>query len=497
MKFHKDNRIAPPIVSFFTVWLIWILLDRTAHLVSLTPDEDTRRQPEVTSKQKAANKLYTPIEYGQHPVQGPGPGTQLDSDDVLLILKTGATVLWRRLPIHLTTSLSPGRIDPRNTVIYSEVEASLGNHTVIDILSEMPQSVKDSTPFDTHTAIREWKGSNSYLEQTGLAGDDEGPPGAWQLDKYTFLPLMQHAGINWPTAKWYLYTEDDTYLFLPNVLRYLSAYDHRESHWLGGRSKALGTTFAHGESGFALSRAAWEQSFGKGGDLVKKYQSFVDEAGSGDYALGKVLNDFGVKFGENHGDEGWSWGFNSQPHWKTVFSRDNWCLPVLTWSHAHSREIASFHRMEKSWDPTVSFEQTPRFERSRGVKADACEQKPLNYGDFYTNIMAPALIKRKRWWDNLASRYEVHASSASSSPRPDSVYDNQLWTDAWKSVDTCEQACDGWSQCVQWYYDDDDCRMDDRVIMGHGYPKGMRYRKEKLESVSGWRTDRIKRWQCD
>lgn len=79
---------------------------------------------------------------------------------------------------------------------------------------------------------------------------------------------------------------DDTYMFLPKVLRYLSAYDHQESHWLDWLGEKPGTTFAHGGSGFALSRATWEQSFGKSGD------------------------------------------------------RENWCVPVSMWHHAHNRDVA-------------------------------------------------------------------------------------------------------------------------------------------------------------
>lgn len=354
LRVYKDNRIVPPTIAILTIWLLWILIDpsaRDAH----TQKADASMALKVTEqveipKYQAISPTQKTSEF-----QASYEGSRLGSEDVLLILKTGATVLWKRLPIHLSTTLSPERINPNNTVIYSEVDARIGNHTVIDILSQFPQSVKDSANFELYHAIREWDGANYYIEHTGLPGDDEGPPGGWRLDKYKFLPLIQHAGTHWPKAKWYLYTEDDTYMFLPNVLLYLSAYDHRQSHWLGGLGEKLGTTFAHGGSGFALSRAAWEQSFGRGGgDLVTKYQRFVDEACCGDYALGKLLNDYGVQFGENGGDEGWSWGFNGLPHWKIEFSEANWCKPVLTWHHAHNRDIARYYELEQSWDFRVS-----------------------------------------------------------------------------------------------------------------------------------------------
>lgn len=113
-------------------------------------------------------------------------------------------------------------------------------------------------------------------------------------------------------------------------------------------------------------------------------------------------------------------------------------------------------------------------------------------------MIAPTLRPRRGWWDNLSNRYEVHSTSVDTAPRPsEGKYDSKLWENAWKSVDGCEAACRGWSACVQWYYYGDDCKMDDRVFMGHGWPDGMRYRKDKLESVSGWLTDRVDAWKCE
>lgn len=125
------------------------------------------------------------------------------------------------------------------------------------------------------------------------------------------------------------------------------------------------------------------------------------------------------------------------------------------------------------------------------------QKGPLNYGDFYAAIIGPVLRKRRGWWDNLSSRYQVTYNSVGSGDRPDGGFDSGLWDKAWKSADSCEAACRGWSECVQWYYYGDDCKMDDRVFMGHGWPEGMRYRKDKLESVSGWLNERIERWKCD
>ncbi|KAK7960742.1 glycosyltransferase family 31 protein [Apiospora saccharicola] len=480
---RRNNRIVPPVICFFTICLLWWFVDPTARQ-QLTQQQhvDTVQSPiklvHVAEKARPDSRLTKPkpmpVAEKTRPESGPGTSANLTQDDVLLILKTGATVLWRRLPIHLSTTLAPERINPQNTVIYADIEAKIGPHRVVDVLDGLPQSVLHSSPsFEAYREARDWQANNYYLEQAGLPGDvgtGEGPPGGWRLDKYKFLPLISRAGRDWPRAKWYIYTEDDTYLFLPNVLRYLSAYDHREPHWLGGLGEMLGVTFAHGGSGFALSRGAWERSFGNraGEDLVAKYHTFVEGSSFGDYALGKVLNDFGVHLGDpqtNDRKEGGAWGFNGLPHWRHEFTQENWCKPVLSWHHAHSRDIAMYYELEKSWN----FEEL---------------------------AIAPSLSRRKAWWDNQSGRYHLTPQSVLTVERPEDASDGSLWTKSWKSDMDCEAACQGWRSCVQWYYYQYECKLDDRIWLGHGYPESMRYRKEKLESVSGWLADRAAAWTC-
>ncbi|KAH8844584.1 hypothetical protein MCOR27_011390 [Pyricularia oryzae] len=479
---RRNNRIVPPIICLLTFCLLWQLLDLNAAQVLKAKQASSAAKP-APSKQHPTDPTWP---QGQTPGSDSGTTTttttaNLTSDDVLLILKTGGTVLWRRLPIHLSTTFAPERIGANNTVIYADVDAQIGRHAVIDVLASFPTALREKSPaFETYREIRDWHAANHYLEQTGLPGDvstTEGPSGGWRLDKYKFLPLMQRAGRDFAQAKWYIYTEDDTYLFLPNVLRYLSRYDHTRPHYLGGLGEMLGVTFAHGGSGFALSRGAWEQSFGKGGDLVSKYATFVTESSFGDYALGKVLNDYGVQLGDevtNDRKEGGAWGFNGLPHWKNEFSAENWCKPVLSWHHVHSRDIAMYYELEKSWN----FEKT------------------LTYGDFYKHAIAPTLTKRKSWWDNMSRRHHLTPQSVVTAEIPKDVRDSSSWKESWKSDKLCEAACTEWKSCVQWYYYQYECKLDDRFWLGFGYPETSRYRKEKLESISGWLPDRINSWTC-
>lgn len=257
--------------------------------------------------------------------------------------------------MHLLTSLSPKRINPKNVVIYSDYAETIANFITIDILANLTADSQDiNSEFDVYREVPQYVANNVYLEAANIEGDDFGPAGGWVLDKYKFLPLMDHAGKNWPKARWYIYMEDDSYLFLPNVLKYLSAFDWKAPHYLGSYAFKDNVTFAHGGSGFALSRGAWEMSFGRNPNLVEDFKEYTHSHGCGDHILGRVLNEYGVHLGENGGDEQFTWGFNGLVHFRFPFRRANWCKPLLSWHKAHNRDVARYDQFEKGWDYQVS-----------------------------------------------------------------------------------------------------------------------------------------------
>lgn len=197
---------------------------------------------------------------------------------------------------------------------------------IIYALANITEITKGATRRRCHDVYRqqpEYGRHNVYLEAAGVDGDSYGPPGGWTIDKYKFVPLVQHAENNWPKAKWYIYIEDDAYLLLPSVLNYLSAYKWQKSHYLGSCAAKSGTVFAHVGAGFALFRGAWEKSFGRNPATSKDYEQYAAEHCCGDQVLGHALNQYGVRFGENHGDEKFTWGFNPVIHWRFGFSKWN------------------------------------------------------------------------------------------------------------------------------------------------------------------------------
>ncbi|EWZ00133.1 hypothetical protein FOYG_00026 [Fusarium oxysporum NRRL 32931] len=178
-------------------------------------------------------------------------------------------------------------------------------------------------------------------------------------------------------------------------------------------------------------------SFGNNPRLIEDFAEYTRQHGCGDHILGRALNEYGIRFGQNGGDDKFTWGFNGVVHWKFGFRSENWCTPLLSWHKAHSRDIARYYELEKSWD----------FKR------------PMLHHDLFKRIIALDLDKRREWWDILSSLFDITSANANSLPAPQSKYNRSLWAKAWKSVDACEAACESWDECMQWSYYDDLCRM--------------------------------------
>jgi hypothetical protein len=365
---YKNNRLVPAVIIaacfILTFWLIDPAVENFGNPVPKVTDDDVKGvtvpldgEPALAGGPPSAPEaVQEESPQGSDGPRSGNPATSgLEDDDIILIMKTGGTSMWKRFLVHLTTTLSPNRISPSNIVIYSDNNETIGSFTVVDALANMTDEAKSSPDFDVYRQLSEYVAYNYYPEAAGVEGDEWGPVGGWIVDKYKFLPLMQHAGRNWPRAKWYVYMEDDAYLFLPNIRKFLSGFDWREKHYLGSYAAKSDAVFAHGGAGFALSRGAWEASFGRNPRIVEEYHDYVAEHCCGDQVLGLALRDHGVRFGENGGDEKFTWGFNPLVHWSFAFSRNNWCWPLLSWHKVHNRDVARYYELEKSWDFDVSF----------------------------------------------------------------------------------------------------------------------------------------------
>ncbi|RAL12440.1 uncharacterized protein BO97DRAFT_451684 [Aspergillus homomorphus CBS 101889] len=483
-RFYQDNRRVPVGIMLLTVclFLYHFALDRP---------------PWVSS---SASSTQTPYKAGEATVVKPAPSapapatssttsttttttttssssssSSLTVNDIVLMFKTGASVLWKRVPIHLTTTLSPTRIPPANVLLYSDSPETIASWTFIDILANTTLNDPDIALPYHQQADHDFR--QNYAEINNVyPGDGSGPAGGWKLDKYKFLPLVQHAGRARPDAKWYIFMEDDAYLFLPNLIAHLDRFDPQKPWYLGSVAWIHGDYFAHGGSGFAISRKAWEMAFGGKGDVEQKYGDFTAQHGCGDHILGHVLKESGVGFGEHPDAESrFSYGFNPEAHWTSWYEQENWCKPVFSWHHTHNRDVARLYDLETRW-------------------GDVGAKVPIRYKDVYEAMVLPYLRERVDWWENGAAKYDIRSSNVNGVTVPDTVTKPQAWKEAWMSVDKCEAACVAWGECVQWSFYEDRCMLDSMVRLGSGIPEGDARRQSSLPWTSGWLTRRVEHW---
>ncbi|KAH7129708.1 glycosyltransferase family 31 protein [Dactylonectria estremocensis] len=481
---YRNNRLVPAVIIAICIGLMYYLIDpsvgsngRVYPEILEDPSQHSEHHVDAPAQNKTASDTSAVAEEPPASTQSFKDvplGEQLTKDDVLLIVKTGGTTMWKRLLVHLTTTLASERVSPDNVVVYSDYPETIGRFDIIDVLANMTDSAKAMPDFDVYRDQPEYMANNFYAEAAGVNGDEWGPTGGWIIDKYKFVPLMQHAGENWPAAKWYIYMEDDSYLFLPNLITYLATFDWRKPQYLGSYAAKSDVVFAHGGAGFAVSRGAWEASFGKNSNLTEEYYEYTADHCCGDQVLAHALGKYGVKFGENGGDEKFTWGFNPVVHWTFAFSMHNWCHPLLSWHKVHNRDVCQYYELEKAWDFS----------------------KPLLHRDFFSQMILPNIQKPLEWWDNMANLYEVTSANKDVPPHPEDEYDADLWNKAWESVEACSAACTGWANCIQWTYVEDLCKMDDKMIMGQGFASAMSQRKTSLKHTSGWVPERLEKWAC-
>jgi hypothetical protein len=395
--------------------------------------------------------------------------TGLDPKDVVILVKTGATSIWRRMPGHMSTTLGDPALTP-NIIYYSDSPDNINGNEVIDVLANVSSTLKQSPDFRLYNNSKEVAENNLYLETGSMEGDSY-LPGGWRLDKYKFVPMFQHAANTLPGKKWYIYMEDDNYYFWETFYAWLATLDHTSLLMLGSPAFRLGEDFAHGGSGFALTGAALSKSFGADPHLADKWEEYAREQCCGDQVLSHVLRQHGVERYAGLDGSGWA-ALQALPTWRIGFGTWNWCSPLMNVHKVHQADLS------RLW----VFEQ--EFKASTGRKGR------MRYRDLFERFAGPHMRRaaRRSEWDNYAQ-----AKSFSSSSDPDisgegkkKLSASELESKPWYSSQACEKACVEWKECLTWKYADDACSMDHTAAMGQRIDAGIRME-------SGWMLDRIEK----
>lgn len=402
--------------------------------------------------------------------------------DILLIFKTGASTIWRRMPVQATTTLRTNAIPHR--AVYSDLSENIDGGLLesIDILENVTSILQYQDPdaYETYLALQSPEHVNTYREHAGLPGDEprdrspSNPPG-WQLDKYKFLPMLQHATDNWPGLPWYIYIEDDTYIFWENIQRWLDQLDPEEVAWYGAFSGEDGATFAQGGSGIVFSGGLMQEVF-NGSNIpdLEKYGNYTADACCGDMILGHVLREAGVPV--NKGNFG-TLSFRPEPPWKTGFDESLWCSPVFTFHHLHQRDLVA-----------LSLAETTHQSKNK------ISHRPIIFRDIFKALILPHLnATRRGHWDNFATQYVLTNLTENLRPLPAEVLelDPSAFAGASESPKMCRKACLALPECMSWRHDTRavTCSLDSALKLGREMDPLPPW--EQTVVTSGWVRERM------
>lgn len=385
------------------------------------------------------------------------------ADDVLIILRTGATESLEKVPVHLRTTF---RCVPHFT-IFSDMDEKIEGHAVHDVLKDVSEEIKQSHhDFKLYNHLQKHgrSGLPSQTSLTSLSGSFKGDylqtnkPG-WELDKWKFLPMIDRALQEKPDAKWFVFMEPDTYLGFHNLISYLSTFDETKEYYIGKHLFINDIVYAYGGAGFALSAPAMRTIASQRHAHLSSYETFTRDHWVGDYALGKVAEDAHIPL------------HRAFPHFQSdspatldpateKINRDVWCYPAITYHHVSPAEITELWAFEQAWYD----------EKGRGDTA-------LRHRDIFTSLVRPKISARVARWDNLATEHEFNAHDHAASA-------DALERNAWKSFAHCRALCEARDDCVQFSFDAGSCGVSATFRLGYATGAGERV-------VSGWMVDRV------
>jgi hypothetical protein len=399
-----------------------------------------------------------------------------NTEKVFLMIKTGATVLWERLPLHLVTTLT--RVP--NFAIYADVAATVSGHEVIDILQNVTESTMNHDQFSMYRRLRHLRDTHGAISpsETTLTG-------GWNLDKFKNIPMLLDAYRRSPDSDWFIFMDADTYFMMDNLMDYLNTIDPNDPLYLGSSAMLGDTVFAHGGSGVVLSRKAMELTVGEHPEWVAESEKHALNVCCGDYMVAYLMLKAGIKVASGYDYPHVGWKFQGNTQSSLRLHPEVWCQKVVSFHHLEPSDIETLWEYERLLGP----------ERRRDIR----------YGDIYRDFVAPYIQEEMFEWDCIPQGHtytekddeklkEAHSDEELVFPRP------------WESVKACKQSCKDTKNCLMWRYlpKEKSCKIEDAVRLGRPYFPWVKYEDtlDRTGVTSGYMIDRIRElraneFECD
>ncbi|WPG99658.1 Hypothetical protein R9X50_00247700 [Acrodontium crateriforme] len=384
-------------------------------------------------------------------------------DDIVLIIKTGATEAVEKLPIHFNTTME---CFP-HVLIFSDFGETMDGHVIHDALSDVSEEIRlQDKDFELWRRLHE-KGradlrpdelSTAHKLADPAAGTGNPESGGWRLDKFKNLPMLGKTLELKPDRKWYIFTDADTFVSWSNMVEWTKKMDHTEQLYAGSAAVISDQIFGHGGSGYLLSAATIKAGAKLYAEQQKKWDEFASSHWAGDCVLATALEtDLDIKlfwaFPMIQGGDPAIMDFSEIGYDKKV-----WCFPAMTYHHLSPENIEAMWEFEQEW-----------------TSSELGKKEPMRHGDIFKQWLLPKLKTKseiREWsdWDNHAK---------------DVVEDAEV-----NDTAGCRAKCEGNSTCMEYSYSKGICKTYDKISLGTADT-------DKLGIDSGWMMNRINNFVND
>lgn len=459
----QASRATPKALILMMVGMTLLL---AVHLCYTYPSLASWKIPTALGKeapQNATEITMAPVEQEELPCKKLQGG-----EDVLVVMRTGATEIKDKLPAHLNTTFQCYN----DYIILSDYEEEFEGHQVHDLLANVEDDVKETHPdFALWRRLRDnGRDSLDDSELSGAVSRESGAVGktdneGWRLDKWKFLPMAVRTLELYPEKKWYVFVEPDTYLMWANLLDWLRLLDPTEPLYYGSEVQIDKDVFAHGGSSFVISNPALQRAAKLYRENAADWHALTSAHWAGDCILGKALAQTGTPLT-------WSWPMFQGGNPNTMDfleaksdGRNLWCAPALSYHHLSPSEITRLFNFEQDW-LRVTQDRKAHSPHSAGyISWRQHERMRIHHQDVFRSYVLPATTSGAREnWTNLSP--DLRAGTHNS------------------TLAECQEMCASVDGCVQYSLSRMGCAFSQEGKMG-----------QAAEGVqAGWLEDRVREW---
>lgn len=440
------------------------VVDDDAGLVSEVTDFADFFTP--TSSASVATSTPTPPVDPSIPACRQLPG----ADKVVVMVKTGATEVFARLPEQLITLAECAP----NFMVFSDMEQHLGDFHIHDALDEIGKEYKENhEDFEFYRSIQ---ASHAAHGDVSVLGSEKG----WNLDKWKNIPMLHKAYTKYPDAEWYITIDADTYLGWTNLLLLLDHMDPDEPVYAGCVYWHGPTAFAQGGTGYLLSRNAVKKFEDiRNPEKIADWEKETSTICCGDVMLGVAMGHAGVSV-----KGAWPM-FQVDPPSALGWDNDRlWCSPAITWHHARSYEVEALWQFEREWINKTWDDKDPG-------------AVPYLYRDAFEYFVASHIAENMTEWNNFSGDKiftkpeeghvkENHDWDGKNDEEKQELWDSLSETEkgSVESIERCREACEEDKDCIQWAWHPGTCKLHHSIRMGVAV-------EPKEKTISGWMLERV------